>query len=113
MNMLNSETSLHTMLFGTLIKWRDAGGMQPFPEPFPDAKVLLSYGLYKSFCDLYDLDCPIDHLAFIPTQDWMLVLSGLLQNQTVDDSYFTLLDNYHTTPFNFYDTFKNNSANHM
>ncbi|KAI0444518.1 hypothetical protein F4803DRAFT_572992 [Xylaria telfairii] len=81
-NTLNSETSMHTMLFGTLIRWRDAGGMQPFPEPFPDAKVLLSYGLYKSFCDLYDLDCPIDHLAFVPSEDWMIVLSGLLQNQT-------------------------------
>ncbi|RYC60647.1 hypothetical protein CHU98_g5556 [Xylaria longipes] len=81
-NMLNSESSLHTMLFGTLMMWRDTRAMQPIPEPFPDAKVLLSYGLYKSYCDLNNLDCPIDHLAFISSEDWIIVLEGLLQNQT-------------------------------
>ncbi|KAI0458053.1 hypothetical protein F5B21DRAFT_520010 [Xylaria acuta] len=74
--------ALHTMLFGTLMRWSDASAMQPSPEPFPDAKVLLSYGLYKSFCDLNELDCPIDHLADISTEDWTIVLEGLLQFQT-------------------------------
>ncbi|KAI1755915.1 hypothetical protein F4782DRAFT_527270 [Xylaria castorea] len=70
------------MLFGTLMMWRDTRAMQPFPEPFPDAMVLLSYDLYKSYCDLNELDCPVDYLAHVPTEDWMMVLSGLLQHQT-------------------------------
>ncbi|KAI0863562.1 hypothetical protein F4860DRAFT_511953 [Xylaria cubensis] len=70
------------MLFGTLMMWRDTRAMKPFPEPFANAKVLLSYNLYKNYCDLNDLDCPIEHLAHLSTEDWEGVLTDLLRDQT-------------------------------
>ncbi|TRX98542.1 hypothetical protein FHL15_000616 [Xylaria flabelliformis] len=78
----DKHPALHTMLFGTLMMWRDTRAMQPFPEPFPNAKVLLSYNLYKSYCDLNDLDCPMEYLAHLSTEDWEGVLTDLLRDQT-------------------------------
>ncbi|KAI0487483.1 hypothetical protein F4859DRAFT_525601 [Xylaria cf. heliscus] len=78
----DEHPALHTMLFGPLMRWRDAGGMQLFPEPFPGAKVLLSYDVCKSYHDFEGLENPLDNLPPIAKGDWVFMLSGLLQNQT-------------------------------
>ncbi|KAI1734849.1 hypothetical protein F4680DRAFT_470620 [Xylaria scruposa] len=76
----DKHPALHTMLFGVLMRWRDTLAMRPFPAPFPNAMVLLSYDFYKRYCDDNNLDCPVDHLAHIPTEDWEFALSDFLKD---------------------------------
>ncbi|KAI0118403.1 hypothetical protein GGR51DRAFT_554893 [Nemania sp. FL0031] len=71
---------MHTVLFGTLMYWREGGEMQPMPEPFPDARVLLSYALYKEWCDKKGSECPAEGSANLPSDVWEYVLEEWLRS---------------------------------
>lgn len=89
MNTLNSDASFHTMLYGKLMFWSDGGSLQPVPEPYPDAKILVSYTIYKHYCDQNGLSYDIDHVANVLTADWKVALQDYLQDQMVRGPYLT------------------------
>ncbi|GAW23268.1 hypothetical protein ANO14919_128220 [Xylariales sp. No.14919] len=70
----DQHPGLHTLLFGKLAYWKDLAPMQPCPEPYPLAKVLLSYEKYKSFCDANNQPCPLDEPSANTPADWSRTL---------------------------------------
>lgn len=52
-----------------------------------DAKVLLSYPLYKQYRDQNGILCDMDHVANIPTLDWKVALQDNLKDHRVRNSY--------------------------
>ncbi|RWA04427.1 hypothetical protein EKO27_g10678 [Xylaria grammica] len=66
----DQHPGLHTLLFGKLAYWKDLAPLQPCPEPYPLAKVLLTYEKFKSFCDANNQPCPLDEPSAHTPADW-------------------------------------------
>lgn len=76
------SSRMHTLLYGLLTYWKDVCD-EKNKEPFPDAKVVLSYDVYKKMCDDKNTDCVLDAVKDIPPMVGRLRLEGLLASQTV------------------------------
>ncbi|KAI1424577.1 hypothetical protein F5Y12DRAFT_796971 [Xylaria sp. FL1777] len=73
--------ALHTLLFGELRYWKNVAPVDTHPEPFEDAKILLSYSFYKNNC-IREGKPYFDYLANTPTEEWRKTLQNALQDQT-------------------------------
>ncbi|KAI0535973.1 hypothetical protein GGR58DRAFT_514909 [Xylaria digitata] len=84
--------AFHTLLFGVLGFWKDVIPLSPCPPPFDNARVLLSYDKYKSWCDMNNQPCHLDYSLQFTPEAWRQELQKLLQNQTwglCDSSIFS------------------------